>query len=100
MSSLVWDPTTLNLISNSEDKTTRVWNIESKTDIIVEKRSKARYWIAAVKKNGALLASGHDEGLDIFVLNKERVPHALISKSLIVFAQGMTSYLYDVSNKK
>ena len=47
-----------------------------------------------------MLASGHDEGLDIFVLNKERVPHALISKSLIVFAQGMTSYLYDVTNKK
>ena len=54
----------------------------------------------SVKSNGTLLASGHDTGLDIFQLNKERVPHALISKNLIVFAQGMTSYIYDVSNKK
>ena len=68
--------------------------------MIVEKRNKARYWILSVKKNGSLVASGHDEGLDIFQLNRERVPHALISKSLIVFATGMTSYLYDVTNKK
>lgn len=67
---------------------------------MMEKQTKGRYWITAIKKNGTLLASGHDEGIEIFQLNKERIPHALISKNLVIFAQGMTSYLYDVVNKK
>ena len=56
----MFDPITGNLISNSEDKTIRVWNIESKNEIMVEKRSKARYWIMSLKPNGSFLASGHD----------------------------------------
>lgn len=54
----------------------------------------------SIKQNGTLLAAGHDDGLEIFQLNKERVPHALVTENLIVFAQGMDTYLYDISNKK
>lgn len=35
----------------------------------------------------------------MFQLNKERVPHALISDDLIVFAQGFKTYLYDIKTK-
>lgn len=35
----------------------------------------------------------------MFQLNKERVPHVVISPDLIVFAQGFKSYLYDAKTK-
>lgn len=99
VSCLLFDEFSQNLITNSEDKTLRIWNIETKTEIITERKQKSRYWILAMNKKGSLLAAGHDEGLDMFQLNKERVPHAIISNDLIVFAQGFKTYLYDTKTK-
>lgn len=45
------------------------------------------------------MASGHDEGLDMFQLNKERIPHVVISSDLVIFAHGHKTYLYDVKSK-
>lgn len=67
---MLFDEVSQNLITNSEDKTLRIWNIESKTEIITEKKAKSRFWILATNKIGSLLAAGHDEGLDIYQLNK------------------------------
>ena len=53
-----------------------------------------------MKPNGTLLAAGHDDGFEIYQVNREIVPHAMVTSTLIVFAQGMTSYLYDIPNKK
>ena len=48
-------------------------------------------------KNNNLLAAGHDNGLDIWQLNKNTTsPHCLIGKDLLVFAQGMKTFLYDI----
>ena len=60
---MVFDPTTGNLITNSEDKTIRIWNYESKNEILTEKKNKSRYWVMSIKQNGTLLAAGHDDGL-------------------------------------
>lgn len=70
VSCVMFDKISGNLISNSEDKTTRIWNIESKTEIVTEKKDKARYWILAANRNGSLLASGHDDGFDIYQIHK------------------------------
>jgi hypothetical protein len=43
-----------------------MWNTETKTEIINEKKQKARFWILSISKDGSSLASGHDEGLDMF----------------------------------
>lgn len=96
----MFDKLTGNLISNSEDKTVKVWNIETKTEIITEKKEKARFWILAASSNGSLLASGHDEGLDIYQLNKETIPYAILDSNLLIYAQGMNTYIHDITTKK
>jgi WD40 repeat protein len=60
VSSLIFDPVTSNLITNSEDKTVRVWNTETKTEVLTVKKDRARNWMLAIRSNGTLLASGHD----------------------------------------
>lgn len=50
------------LISNSEDRTTRVWNIETKAEVNGRFRQTDRYWILSQSKNGNLIAAGHDSG--------------------------------------
>jgi hypothetical protein len=51
------------LISNSEDKTIKVWNYETKTLLQNEKKEKERYWMLRLSKNNNLLAAGHDGGI-------------------------------------
>jgi len=50
-------------------------------------------------KNGNLICFGHDNGFEVFEVNRERVPHGLIDQDLIVFAQGMKAFMYDPAKK-
>lgn len=74
----------------------KVWNYETKVAQQTEKRQADRYWILRATKNGNLLAGGHDNGFEIWQLNKEIVPHGLVGSGLLVFAQGMKTLLYDI----
>lgn len=99
VSCVVFDPKSGNLISNSEDKTIRVWNIQSKMQIDCYKKTNERHWILSLQKNGNLLGSGHDEGFDVFSINKEKIPHTLIDAETIIFAQNMELFMFDISKK-
>ena len=46
-----------------------------------------------------MIATGHDNGFEIFEINKERIPHGMIDENLIVFAQGMKAFMYDAVKK-
>lgn len=96
---MIFDPISQNLITNSEDKTMRVWNVEAKSELITEKKPKSRFWILALNKNNSLLAAGHDEGLDVYQLHKERIPHVVISNDIIIYARGFKTIMYDIKTK-
>ncbi len=50
-----------------------------------------------LSKNGNLLGAGHDAGFEIWQLNKTALsPYALIGNDLLVYAEGMKTYLYDI----
>ena len=61
-----------------------------------QKREADRYWMVRLSKNGNLLAAGHDSGLEVWEINKERVPFALIGDNLLVFAQSMKTLIHDL----
>jgi len=47
-------------------------------------------------KNNNLLVAGHDNGFEVWELNKATMtPHGLVGADLLVFAQGMKTFLYD-----
>lgn len=48
------------IISNSEDKSIRVWDMSKRTGIHTFRREQDRFWILAAHPDINLLAAGHD----------------------------------------
>ncbi|KAF3498226.1 hypothetical protein DY000_02057282 [Brassica cretica] len=51
------------IVSNSEDKSIRVWDATKRTEIKTFRRENDRFWILAAHPETNLLAAGHDSGL-------------------------------------
>lgn len=60
------------IISNSEDRTIRVWDISKRLGVQTFRRDTDRFWILAAHPDQNLLAAGHDSGLTVFKLERER----------------------------
>jgi coatomer protein complex subunit alpha (xenin) len=61
------------LISNSEDFTTMVWDLGSRSAIETYKKEPERFWVVAVHPVKNYMATGHDSGLAKFCLIREHV---------------------------
>mmetsp|Transcript_43235 Transcript_43235/g.70291 ORF Transcript_43235/g.70291 Transcript_43235/m.70291 type:complete len:1275 (-) Transcript_43235:304-4128(-) len=60
------------IISNSEDKSIRVWDMNKESAPQVLRRENDRYWILAVHPTLNLIGAGHDQGMVVFKLERER----------------------------
>ena len=60
------------IVSNSEDRTIRVWDISKRLGVQTFRRETDRFWIMAVHPEQNLLAAGHDSGMTVFKLERER----------------------------
>ncbi|KAI9229634.1 MAG: coatomer protein alpha subunit [Piptocephalis tieghemiana] len=60
------------LLSASEDRTLRVWDLGRKQTIKSFRREHERFWMLAAHPSLPLFAAGHDGGLLIFKLDRER----------------------------
>lgn len=60
------------IISNSEDKSVRVWDMNKESAPQVFRRDNDRYWILAVHPTLNLIGAGHDSGMMVFKLERER----------------------------
>ena len=76
------------LFSNGEDKTIRIWNIETKQTIDTYK-TKDRQWILGLNKTENLLVSGHDEGFDIVSIRNQKIPYTLLNQDTLIVAENM-----------
>mmetsp|Transcript_12825 Transcript_12825/g.19436 ORF Transcript_12825/g.19436 Transcript_12825/m.19436 type:complete len:1256 (+) Transcript_12825:97-3864(+) len=72
VSSVFFHPRFDLLISNSEDKSIRVWDVSKRVNVQTFRRDLDRFWILSVCKNRNLLAAGHDSGMLVFKLERER----------------------------
>ena len=59
-------------MSNSEDRTIRVWDISKRLGVQTFRRESDRFWILAAHPEQNLLAAGHDSGMTVFKLERER----------------------------
>ena len=48
------------IVSNSEDKSIRVWDMSKRTGVQTFRREHDRFWILAAHPEVNLLAAGHD----------------------------------------
>lgn len=60
------------IVSNSEDRTIRVWDISKRLGVQTFRRETDRFWVLAVHSDQNLLAAGHDSGMTVFKLERER----------------------------
>ncbi len=60
------------IVSNSEDRTMRVWDISKRLGVQTFRRESDRFWILAAHPDQNLLAAGHDSGMTVFKLERER----------------------------
>jgi coatomer protein complex subunit alpha (xenin) len=68
------------IISSGEDKTIRVWDLNKRTSVQSFKRDNDRFWIIAAHPQINLFAAGHDNGVMVFKLERER-PASCISQN-------------------
>ncbi|KAL1190257.1 Coatomer subunit alpha-1 [Cardamine amara subsp. amara] len=87
------------IVSNSEDKSIRVWDATKRTGLQTFRREHDRFWILAVHPEMNLLAAGHDSGMIVFKLERERSAFALSGESLFYTKDRFLRY-YEFSTQR
>ncbi|XP_076236595.1 coatomer subunit alpha [Calliopsis andreniformis] len=70
------------ILSNSEDKSIRVWDMSKRTCLHTFRREHERFWVLAAHPTLNLFAAGHDSGMIIFKLERERPAYAVYGNVL------------------
>ncbi|XP_058799728.1 coatomer subunit alpha isoform X2 [Phymastichus coffea] len=60
------------ILSDSEDKSIRIWDMTKRTCLHTFRREHERFWVLAAHPTLNLFAAGHDSGMIIFKLERER----------------------------
>ena len=63
------------IVSNSEDRSIRVWDMSKRIGVQTFRRENDRFWVLAAHRSQNLLAAGHDSGMIVFKLERERPAH-------------------------
>lgn len=89
------------IVSNSEDRTIRIWDMSRRVALQTFRREHERFWILAAHPEINLLAAGHDSGMLVFKLERERPPYAVHGTNLfyVGLRSGVTALrCYDISS--
>ena len=83
------------IISNSEDKSIRVWDMSKRQGVQTFRREHDRFWILGAHPDSNLLAAGHDGGMIVFKLERERPAYVPLGNGvLFVKDRYVRSYEY------
>ncbi|CAN6480928.1 unnamed protein product [Victoria cruziana] len=87
------------IVSNSEDKSIRVWDVTKRTGVQTFRREHDRFWILAAHPEMNLLAAGHDSGMIVFKLERER-PAFAVSGDSIFYTKDRFLRFFEFSTQK
>ncbi|XP_047324554.1 coatomer subunit alpha-1-like [Impatiens glandulifera] len=87
------------IISNSEDKSIRVWDSTKRTSLQTFRREHDRFWILSAHPEMNLLAAGHDSGMVVFKLERER-PAFSVSGDTLFYTKDRFLRFYEFSTQK
>ncbi|KAK9758325.1 hypothetical protein RND81_01G223100 [Saponaria officinalis] len=87
------------IVSNSEDKSIRVWDGTKRTGLQTFRREHDRFWILTAHPEMNLLAAGHDSGMIVFKLERER-PAFAVSGDLVYYVKDRFLRVYEYSTQK
>ena len=81
--------------STGEDKTVRVWDLNKRTQVQSFKRENDRFWVIAAHPEINLFAAGHDNGVMVFKLERERPASAVYQNQLVFITKEKHVRMYD-----
>lgn len=87
------------IISNSEDKSIRVWDMSKRTAIQTFRREHDRFWILTAHPDINLLAAGHDGGMIVFKLERER-PAFSTHQNILYYVKDRYVRTYEFSAQR
>jgi len=99
VSSVIFHPRQEILISNSEDKTLRIWDLNRRVQIGMVRKDTDRFWILAAHPTLNYFATGFDNGMTVFKLERERFATQRIG-SYVIYPKAHNLYFYDLSTKE
>lgn len=85
------------ILSVGEDKTIRVWDLNKRTAVQSFKRENDRFWVIAAHPEINLFAAGHDNGVMVFKLERERPAYAIHQNQLFFVTKEKHVRMYDFS---
>ncbi|MCJ1342136.1 hypothetical protein MMC31_000316 [Peltigera leucophlebia] len=85
------------ILSVGEDKTIRVWDLNKRTSVQSFKRENDRFWVIAAHPEINLFAAGHDNGVMVFKLERERPASAVYQNQLFYITKEKNLRSYDFS---
>ncbi|TEA10984.1 putative coatomer subunit alpha [Colletotrichum sidae] len=83
------------ILSVGEDKTIRVWDLNKRTAVQSFKRENDRFWVIAAHPEINLFAAGHDNGVMVFKLERERPASAVYQSNLFYITKEKHVRSYD-----
>ncbi|EXJ59988.1 coatomer protein complex, subunit alpha (xenin) [Cladophialophora yegresii CBS 114405] len=83
------------ILSVGEDKTVRVWDLNKRTSVQSFKRENDRFWVIAAHPEINLFAAGHDNGVMVFKLERERPASSVYQNQLFYITKDKQVRSYD-----
>ncbi|KAI9884926.1 MAG: hypothetical protein M1823_003273 [Watsoniomyces obsoletus] len=83
------------IISVGEDKTIRVWDLNKRIPVQSFKRESDRFWVIAAHPEINLFAAGHDNGVMVFKLERERPASTVYQNQLFYLSKDKQVKCYD-----
>ena len=83
------------ILSVGEDKTIRVWDLNKRTAVQSFKRENDRFWVIAAHPEINLFAAGHDNGVMVFKLERERPASTAYQNNLFFITKDKHVKSYD-----
>ncbi|KAE8136365.1 coatomer WD associated region-domain-containing protein [Aspergillus pseudotamarii] len=83
------------ILSVGEDKTIRAWDLNKRTSVQSFKRDLDRFWVIAAHPEINLFAAGHDTGVMVFKLERERPASTVYQNQLFYITKEKHVKSYD-----
>jgi coatomer subunit alpha len=85
------------ILSVGEDKTIRVWDANKRTAVQSFRRENDRFWVIAAHPTINLFAAGHDNGVMVFKLERERPAHSVHQNTLLYVTRDKFIKSFDLN---
>uniref|UniRef100_A0A915E442 Coatomer subunit alpha n=1 Tax=Ditylenchus dipsaci TaxID=166011 RepID=A0A915E442_9BILA len=99
VSCVLFHPKAELILSNSEDKSIRVWDMQKRTCLQNFRHDNDRFWVLAAHPSLGMFAAGHDNGMIVFKIERERPPYS-IYENLVYYVKERQLRRLDLTTNK